>query len=256
MGGDGVASTALSGPARMDSDRLMYSNEQLVILDADGTTVDAFSAIDRTFALHGMDIGPLARFQKRRNVFKYLGGLKEFPRNLRKQIAGRKRSRLVATLTEVYREEGRLYDGMARLMNRLAERPGLRLGIVTRNITRNPIDTLETLFRREGFDPARLDFLIHLPLAAEKLDAFREIRARFGVNPALAFACGDEAKDYRAAVGGGIHPFMVSYGFEDFERLTLRHGIPAEVISRTPAELSARILHAVGLEAGDVCIPD
>lgn len=51
----------------------MFSHDRLVILDADGTTVDAFSAIDRTFARHDMDIGPLARFQKRRNVFKYLG---------------------------------------------------------------------------------------------------------------------------------------------------------------------------------------
>jgi phosphoglycolate phosphatase len=226
----------------------MFSNDRLVILDAAGTTVDAFGAIDRTFALHGMDIGPFARFQKRRNVFKYLGGLKEFPRNLRKQIPGQKRSRLIATLTEVYRDEGRLYDGMAALMDRLAGTPGLRVGIVTRNITQDPVDTLEVLFRREGFDPARLDFLVHLPLSDEKLDAFREIRSRFAVNPALAYACGDEAKDYQAAIGCGIHPFMVSYGFEDFERLTIRHGIPEEVISRTPEELGGCVLHALGLD--------
>ena len=99
----------------------MFSHDRLVILDADGTTVDAFSAIDRTFARHDMDIGPLARFQKRRNVFKYLGGFKEFPRNLRKQLAGQKRSRLIATLTQVYREEARLYEGMAALMDRRFE---------------------------------------------------------------------------------------------------------------------------------------
>jgi phosphoglycolate phosphatase len=229
----------------------MYSNDRLFILDADGTTVDAFSAIDKTFAMHGMDIGPLARFQKRRHVFKYLGGVKEFPRNLRKQIARQKRSRLIATLTEVYREEAHLYDGMAELMDRLASLPGVRIGIVTRNITRDPVETLEALFKREGFDPARFDFLVHLPLALEKLDAFRTIRERFDVNPALAFACGDEATDYQGAVGSGIHPFMVSYGFEDFERLTVRHGIPEEVISRSPAELGTRVLHALGVGAAD-----
>lgn len=225
----------------------MYSQDRLVILDADGTTVDAFAAIDRTFALHGMDIGPLARFQKRRNVFKYLGGLKEFPHNLRKQIAGQKRSRLIATLTQVYREEGACYEGMASFMDRLVGRHGLRVGVVTRNITQNPVDTLEALFRREGFDPARLDFLVHLPLAEDKLDAFRDIRNRFAVNPALAYACGDEAKDYHAAVGAGMHPFIVSYGFEDFDRLTVRHGVPAELISRTPQELRQRLMHALGL---------
>jgi hypothetical protein len=38
-------------------------------------------------------------------------------------------------------------------------------------ITRDPVETLETLFRREGFDPNRLDFLIHVPVTLEKLDA-------------------------------------------------------------------------------------
>ncbi|WP_295388030.1 HAD family hydrolase [uncultured Thiodictyon sp.] len=225
----------------------MYSNDRLIILDADGTTVDAFSAIDRTFALHDMDIGPLTGFQKRRHVFKYLGGVKEFPRNLRKQFARAKRSRLIATLTDIYREEGHLYEGMAQLLERLTDQPGLRVGIVTRNITRDPVATLETLFRREGFDPARFHFLVHLPLALEKLDAFRAVRAQFEVNPALAFACGDEARDYQAAVGAGLQPFIVSYGFEDFERLTVRHGIPEELISRSPADLAARLLHALGL---------
>jgi phosphoglycolate phosphatase len=225
----------------------MYSDDRLVILDADGTTVDAFAAIDRTFALHGMDIGPLARFQKRRNVFKYLGGLKELPRNLRKQLAGKKRSRLISTLTEIYREEGRLYSGMAQLMDRLAGESGIKLGMVTRNITEQPIETLEILFRREGFDPARLDFLVHLPLDQDKLVAFREIRSRFAINPARALACGDEAKDYRAAIGSGIHAIMVSYGFEDFDRLTVRHGIPEDIVARSPEELSGRLLHALGL---------
>ena len=228
----------------------MYSNDRLVILDADGTTVDAFSAIDRTFALNGMEIGSFIRFQRRRHVFKYLGGAKEFPRNLRKQIGRQKRSRLIATLTEIYREEGRLFDGAAELMDRLAGRPGLWVGIVTRNITLNPVETLETLFRREGFDPARLDFLVHVPLTQEKLDAFRQVRARFEVNPALAYACGDEAKDYLAALGAGMHPFIVSYGFEDFERLTGRHGIPEEVISHSPTELAARLFHTLHMQSG------
>lgn len=132
-------------------------------------------------------------------------------------------------------------------MDRLADESGLRVGVITRNITEHPVETLEILYRREGFDPARLAFLVHLPLSADKRDAFREIRAHYTINPARAYACGDEAKDYRAAVGAGIQPFMVSYGFEDYERLTVRHSIPAEVIARSPEELAARVLHALGL---------
>ena len=42
----------------------MYkSNKRLIILDADGTTIDAFSAIDATFSQHGMHLGNQERFQ-------------------------------------------------------------------------------------------------------------------------------------------------------------------------------------------------
>ena len=228
----------------------MYSDDQLVILDADGTTIDAFSAIDRTFAHHGMDIGPLARFQKRRNIFKYLGGLKEFPKNLQRQIGSKKRSKLITTLTEVYREEASLYPGMRDFILRLASEPRVRVGVVTRNITREPLETLGRLFERHGIDRGGFDFLVHAPLKQEKLPYFRETRERFEINPARSFSCGDEAKDYSAAVNSGIHPFMVSYGFEDFSRLTERHAIPAEVISRTPEELAFRVLHALELPTG------
>jgi phosphoglycolate phosphatase len=65
----------------------MYRNQDhLVIMDADGTLIDAFAAIDKAFSHHGMNIGDLERFQKRRNFFKYIGGLKEFPRNVAKQL--------------------------------------------------------------------------------------------------------------------------------------------------------------------------
>ena len=226
----------------------MHKDDRLVILDADGTTIDAFAAIARAFARHGMDIGPLNRFQKRRNLFKYLGGIKEFPRNLRKQIGPQKRAKLVESLTDVYREEAVLYGGIETLLWRLTDDPGMRVGIVTRNITREPVETIRRLFRRLGFDPERFDFLVHLPMRQEKLPVFRQLREQFEVNPARASACGDEAKDYIAAVNAGMHPFIVSYGFEDYDRLTQRHGVPAEVISRTPAELVDRMLHGLGLD--------
>ncbi|MCF7984563.1 MAG: HAD hydrolase-like protein [Thiohalocapsa sp.] len=225
----------------------MYTNDRLVILDADGTTIDAFKAIEKTFAHHGMDIGPLARFQKRRNIFKYLGGIKEMPTNLRRQLGRQKRSQLIATLTEVYREEALLFDGIELLIRRLAEEPDVKIGVVTRNITNDPVATLTRLFERHGIEPDLLDFLVHLPLAEDKLGYFRQTREQFSINPARAYACGDEAKDFRAAIGTGMHPFMVAYGFEDFERLHGKHEIPAEIISRSPDELAARVLHALAL---------
>lgn len=225
----------------------MYNRERLIILDADGTTIDAFTAISRTFAEHGMDLGDLETFQKRRHLFKYLGGAKEFPRNLSRQFGKEKRHRLIRTLTEVYREEAQLFPGIAALIRTLLSAPGVRVGLVTRNITIEPEITLSRLFARHGIDTGALDFLVHVPLGQEKTAHFRAIREQFGINPALAHACGDERKDYRAAIGSGLHPFMVSYGFEDHRHLTRKAEIPEELIARTPAELCTRVLHAFEL---------
>lgn len=228
----------------------MYNNEQLIILDADGTTIDAFSAIATTFAHHGMDLGELEKFQKRRHIFKYIGGVKDFPYNLSKQLGKRTRAKIVATLTEVYREEAELFPGIAALLRILIETPKVKVGLITRNITLEPQETLKSLFGRHGIQTDDLDFFIHVPLTEEKTDHFRAVRELFAVNPARAFACGDERKDYRAAIGCGMHPFMVSYGFEDHAHLTKKVGVPEEIISRTPGELSTRIQNALDISAG------
>lgn len=228
----------------------MYpSTARLVILDADGTTIDAFSAIERTFAYHGMAIGDLKRFQKRRHLFKYLGGLKEFPANLKRQLGKQRRRQLIATLTEVYREEARLFPGIAELVSALIAAQGIHVGIVTRNITLEPSETLRLLFKRHGIDTDTLDFLISIPLSESKTPYFRALRERLGINPARAYVCGDEHRDYLAAIACGMHPFIASYGFEDHDRLTHKFGVPEEVISRTPLELSARLCHALDMTA-------
>jgi phosphoglycolate phosphatase len=226
----------------------MYSKDRLLILDADGTTIDAFSAIEKTFALYHMNIGDLERFQKRRHLFKYLGGLKEFPRNLKRQLGKQKRARLIETLTAIYREEARLYDGIGPWINTLVAEKGLRVGIVTRNITNDPKQTLRLLLERHGVEVDGLDFLIHIPLKQDKTASFRQVQKDFYINPARSYTCGDEKKDFIAAVAAGMHPFMVSYGFEDFQRLTGKIGVPAELVSRTPAEFRYRVCHALDID--------
>ncbi len=225
----------------------MYSSDRLIILDADGTTIDAFGAMAQAFAHHGMDIGDLTRFQKRRHLFKYLGGLKEFPRNFRRHIGRQKRAALIATLTEIYRETAQLYPGIPELIERLVGEPSLRVGIVTRNITFEPGETIRRLLARNGVDPEALDFFRHIPLKEEKTPHFRAIRDEFHVNPGRAYACGDEKKDFVAAMSCGMHPFIVSYGFEDYERLTGKIGVPPELISRAPEDLAARVSHALDI---------
>jgi phosphoglycolate phosphatase len=223
------------------------SNDRLVIFDADGTAIDAFNAIGIAFARHGMNIGDLERFQKRRNLFKYLGGIKEFPRNLAKHLGKYRRRELLDTLTEVYREEAGLYPGVADLLRDLMATPDIRVGLVTRNITQEPDVTMARIFQRHGLDIGQLDFLNTLPLRQDKAPYFRAARERLGINPARAYICGDEHKDFAAAVASGMHAFIVSYGFESHARLTRKFDIPGEIISTSPEEFNARVRHTLGL---------
>jgi phosphoglycolate phosphatase len=226
---------------------MQNSDKRLIILDADGTTIDAFNAIGKAFSLHGMALGDQERFQRRRHLFKYLGGLKEFLANIKKQISKQKRKQLIATLTAVYREEAQLYPGMAAMIQTLIDAPNIVVGLVTRNVTNDPLETLRQLFRRHQIDIDAMDFIVHLPLKEEKTAYFQAARLKYNINPARAYICGDEYPDYVAALESGMHPFMVSYGFEDIERLTMKFNVPEEVISRTPEELRRRMLHALDL---------
>lgn len=223
------------------------NRERLVIFDADGTTIDAFHAIELAFLQHGMDIGDIDRFQKRRKLLKFLGGLREFPTNLRQQFGKQSRKQLLATLTEVYRQEACLYPGIASLLRALLDAPDIRVGLVTRNVTNEAEETLKHLFLRHGIDTAEFDYFACLPLRENKAGHLKQARQSFAINPALCYACGDEYSDYLAAIGSGMHPFVVSYGFEDSIRLTEKFGVPAEVISTSPAEFINRLTHALNL---------
>lgn len=226
----------------------MYkSDKRLIILDADGTTIDAFTAIEKAFSWHGLTLGDEDSFQKRHHLFKYLGGLRQFPSILKKNLRKKNRKDIVATLTEVYRKEAQLYPGIAELVRALIAAPDVVVGLVTRNITTEPLETLRQLFQRHDIDVGDLDFLVHLPLSEKKTTQFRLARERFEINPARSYICGDEHQDYLAAINTGMHPFMVSYGFEDHKRLTAKFDVPNEVISRTSGELCGRVRHAIGL---------
>jgi phosphoglycolate phosphatase len=227
----------------------VYSNnERLIVFDADGTTIDAYPVIVDTFTRHGMKLGDLERFQKRHKLFKYLGGIKDFPFNLSKQIGKQSRKDILSTLTEVYRDEAKLYPGMAALIRTLVAIPSIRVGLITRNITNEPMLTIRKVLSRHDIDLDAFDFAVHVPLGEEKTSAFISARKTFDINPARSYACGDEHKDFDSAIAAGMHPFIGSYGFEDYARLTKKFKVPEDVISRTPKDLSLRLLHALDIE--------
>jgi phosphoglycolate phosphatase len=223
------------------------TSDALVILDADGTLIDAFGAIAMAFAEHGMDIGDLDRFQKRHNLFKYFGGAKEFPRNLTRQLSTRSRKELLATLTEVYRQRAALYPGTADWLAQLLAAPGVRVALVTRNVCNEPELTLQRLFARHEIDIRSFDMLHHLPLRGDKSEFFRLTREHLGINPARTLVCGDEHRDYEAALRAAARPWIACYGFEDFDRLSRKFGIPEPVLCRDPFILGDRVRHSLGL---------
>jgi len=137
---------------------------------------------------------------------------------------------------------------MAKLLRDLMDAPGIRIGLITRNVCHEPEITLAQLFARHDIDVDRLDFLHHLPLGAEKSVYFKAERERLDINPARAFACGDEHRDYVAALSAGMHPFIVSYGFESFARLTGKFDIPEEVIAPDSKTLCSHMRHALDLQ--------
>jgi phosphoglycolate phosphatase len=223
------------------------SQDYLIIFDADGTLIDAFDAIRLAFGAHGMDLGDLERFQKRHKIFKYLGGIKELPKNLTRQLTTNSRKRLLATLTGVYREQAALYPGVAGLINDLLAVKDVRVALVTRNVCNEPEKTLTQLFRRHDIDLSRLDMLHFIPLGEDKAKYFRLTRERLGINPARVLVCGDEHRDYAAALAAGAQPLIAAYGFEDQTRLVKKFAVPEEVICADSPMLCARVRHTLAI---------
>ncbi|HTN93525.1 MAG TPA: HAD hydrolase-like protein, partial [Gallionella sp.] len=133
------------------------------------------------------------------------------------------------------------------LLKTLLEAPDIRVGLVTRNVTNEPEKTLRQLFQRHGIDTGEFDLFACIPLRKDKTVIMKHARQSFDINPARAYACGDEHSDYLAAIGAGMHPFVAAYGFEDSVRLTEKFGVPGEVISTTPAEFIDRLTNALNI---------
>jgi phosphoglycolate phosphatase len=227
---------------------ISYNNrERFVFFDADGTTIDSFRAIELAFLRHGMDIGDLERFQKRRKLLKFLGGLQEFPTNLRRQFGKQNRKKLLETLTDVYRNEAALYPGIAPLLRTLLASPDIRVGLITRNVSIEPEETLRRLFLRHDIDIEKLDYFACIPLKEDKVSHLKKARQTYAINPARCYACGDEYSDYLATINAGMHPLVVAYGFEDSVRLTKKFGVPGEVISTSPREFVGNLRNALDL---------
>lgn len=113
--------------------------------------------------------------------------------------------------------------------------------------TMDASQTMATAFLHHGIDNGTFDFLACIPLADDKATPIRTAHRFFDINPARAYACGDEHRDYDAAVSRDMHPLIASCGFENAERLIDGFGVPASVVADSPAELASRLARALDL---------
>lgn len=204
----------------------------LVVLDFDGFLIDSYELIRATFAELGFDVGDSDRFRKRRKFLKYLGGGREILRNLVTCSLPRKKA-IRAVLTERYEASGRVFEEFVPLLNEMIASPELHVGILSRNFALHPGRTIRTVLRSSGVDERHLDFVIPIPIGADKRHILEALWSE-GYRGSIFGA--DEIGDYEATRDLGYEVVMASYGFDKQERLHLRGKVPLEVICTTPAD--------------------
>ena len=212
----------------------MDKKDTLVVLDFDGFLINSYKLLQITFEQFGLNIGDEDRFRHRRKFLKYLGGGKEFVRNLVAYSLPKKK-RIREVLTEIYQEQGKIYKEFVPLVNTMLDTPNLHVGIISRNFTRTPGKTIRKVLQNSNVDEAQLDFLIPIDVGVKKdtvLEGMKSTRYRqclFGA---------DEISDFKAATQTGYDTIlMASYGFDKRERLLKEGEVPAEIIYDTPQKL-------------------
>lgn len=212
----------------------MSHREHLVVLDFDGFLVNSYALLRDTFEHFGLDIGDETRFRNRRKFMKYLGGGREFMRNLVKYSLPKKK-KIRVQLTEVYASHGTVYAAFIPLLNRLIESPRFHVGIISRNYTLTPGKTIRKVLQNSKVNEADLDFVIPVPVGVKKNDVLTAMKsARY----LQTWFGGDEAGDYTAARETGYDNIVIgSYGFDTEKRLIKHAGVPESLVYSKPDKL-------------------
>ena len=225
--------------------------DRLVVLDFDGFLINSYRLLQITFEQFGLNVGDEERFKHRRKFLKYLGGGREFLRNMVHYSLPKKR-KVRRVLTDIYQERGYIYPEFVPLLNRMIAVPDLHTGIISRNFTHNPGLTIRTVLRNSGVDEKELDFVVPLDAGVKKhavLEAMRSSRYReclFGA---------DEIGDFHAATETGYDAIiMAGYGFDNRKRLMEKGRVPAEIIFDTPKQAAEAMTRRLRYTENVACI--
>lgn len=210
----------------------------LVVLDFDGFLINSYKLLQITFNEFGLDIGDEDRFRHRRKFLKYLGGGKEFMRNLVTYSLPKKK-KIRKTLTEIYLAEGHIYQEFVPVLNKMIDTPGIHVGIISRNFTHNPGKTIRRVLRNSHINEENLDFVIPVDTGTKKhdvLEGMKSTRYRKCIFGA------DEIGDYKAAIETGYNYVLIaSYGFDNRKRLINDGQVPENNIYDSPIIIADRL---------------
>jgi phosphoglycolate phosphatase len=191
-----------------------------VVFDMDGTLLDTLedlaNAMNRVLAKRGFPVHPV-------NAFRYFvgSGARELVRRvLPENTAGEERTACLADFLHEYENgwnvQTKLYEGMAELLDALT-----RMGLPMAVLTNKPQD-FAVLCMRHYLSAWK--FAVTLgqgPAVPPKPDPAgpNQIIASLGVRAGEILYLGDTDVDMRTAVGAGMFPVGVLWGFRDREEL-------------------------------------
>lgn len=212
----------------------MDSKQHLLVLDFDGFLINSYGLLKDTFKTFNLDIGDESRFKNRKKFMKYLGGGKEFLPNLVRYSLPKKK-KIRQTLTEMYVEAGTVFPEFTEFLNNAIDNPDIHAGIISRNYTLTPGNTIRSVLRNSKVNEKDLDFVIPVPVGVKKHDILIAMNSSRYKHTWFG---GDEVGDYRAATQAEYSQiFIGSYGFDTHERLIKTGEVPKSMISDSPAEL-------------------
>lgn len=216
----------------------MSSKNTLIVFDFDGLLINSYKLLKITFNHFGLDVGDEDRFKNRRKFLKYVGGGKELIGNL-VNLSLPSKKLIREKLTKTYCENGKIHPEFTLLINDLIDNPNIHVGIVSRNFTHHPGNTIRQVLRNSKINEAALDFLIPISAGVKKVNVLEAMKSSaFKTSIFVA----DEISDFQAAEETNYDVIlMASYGFDTKERLIRKGNVPEEVIFESPEKLAKKL---------------
>ncbi len=204
-----------------------------IVLDFDGTIVDSYPILSDTYTSFQL---PLADFQTFQNSSKFLKFFKGgswiksvYSFFFRGQV-------IRSFLGDAYAMKAQLFDGMADLLSFLSQQKGVRVLILSHNVSLHPSETIRRVLQNNKVKNYESIDIQTIPLYQRKSSFLEKFIQKNNIDLKSLLFVGDEASDFFSAFRLHIPGNKtVSYGYDSFQKL-MKEKIPVDNIIRTPRE--------------------